>query len=203
MKNFGLGNVINTKDIVSVGIFTALMAVLSQISVPLPFTPVPLTLSLFTVYLSAAVLGFRRGLFVQIVYILLGAVGFPVFSGFSGGLAHLFGPTGGYILSYLIMAALIGAFSDRISDPRSRLFLSGRNPVKMMIPYALIFTAALVICYSLGSLWLSWYLNISFQQGFLIGALPYIPLDIMKIAACAMIIIPVRRSYLNNLSHRS
>ena len=188
---------LSVKDIITVGMFTALMAVLSQVSIPLPVSPVPLTLSLFVVYLSASILGLKLGLFVQAAYLLLGVVGIPVFSGLKGGFAHLFGPTGGYLLSYFVMTAMIGAFSDHISATRLCRPSKDERPITLMIAYAAVYLASLSICYLLGSLWLSKVLDIPIVQGFIFGALPYIPLDIIKIAACALVVVPVRRRYLS------
>jgi biotin transport system substrate-specific component len=194
---------------ISVGLFVALMAVLSQISITLPLTPVPLTLSLFAVYLTASVLGLKLGVFVQIIYLLSGAAGLPVFAGFRGGFAHLAGPTGGYLLAYLFMAVLVGFSTDLMHT--LKFFMRGSNkpsvaadsmerrarqPLALHIAaYALIYTAALAICYLFGSLWLSRFLNISFYESLLIGVVPYIPLDIVKIAACAIVVTPVKRGY--------
>jgi len=191
------GKKLKIYEIVSVGIFAALMVVFSQISVPMPFSPVPLTLSLFAVYLSSAVLGLKLGVLVQAVYLLLGIAGFPVFSGFNGGFGHLFGPTGGYLLSYPVMAALIGSFSDRIPISRFKTPAAGKKSFLLMLSYTIVFTVALAVCYLLGSLRLSYVLSIPLSAGLLAGALPYIPLDILKIAICTLIVLPVKRRYLS------
>lgn len=85
-------------------LFAAILAVLSPLSIPLPFTPVPLSLGTFAVYLAAAAGGVRWGTLSVAVYLLLGAVGIPVFAGYSGGLQVLVGPTGGYLIGYLPLA---------------------------------------------------------------------------------------------------
>src|SRR5579864_2125911 len=79
--------------------FSLLTAVLAQIRIPLPFTPVPLTGQTFAVLLAGAALGSRRGFLSQALYLAEGAAGLPVFAGAVGSLAHLFGPTGGYLWS--------------------------------------------------------------------------------------------------------
>ena len=89
-------------------LFAALIAVCSQIMIPMPFTPVPINLALLAVWVCGGVLGAKRGAITLIVYILLGAVGAPVFVGFNAGLGALAGPTGGYIIGYLPSIILFG-----------------------------------------------------------------------------------------------
>ncbi|MDC9701246.1 MAG: biotin transporter BioY [Alphaproteobacteria bacterium] len=83
----------------------------SYVSVPL--SPVPLTMQTFSVFLLCSVYGFRLGVLTVMAWLLEGAAGFPVFAGGGGGLSHLFGPTGGYLFSFLFFGGLIGALSDR------------------------------------------------------------------------------------------
>lgn len=96
-----------TKELVLAGMFAAVLAVISQLSIPLP-TGVPITIQVFGIALTGAVLGWRLGLFATLVYILLGAVGLPVFANFQGGIRVLAGVTGGYIWAWPFMAALCG-----------------------------------------------------------------------------------------------
>ena len=96
-----------TKDLVLVGMFAAVLAVVSQISIPMP-SGVPVTIQVFGIALVGAVLGWKRGLLAVVVYILIGAAGVPVFANFRGGLQVLTGMTGGYILAWPVMAVLCG-----------------------------------------------------------------------------------------------
>ena len=98
---------ISIQDICSIAIMTALIAVMAQISIPMPLG-VPMTMQTFAITLAGIVLGSKRGALSAIVYLLLGAVGVPVFAGFSGGAQSLIGPTGGFLISFPIMAFLIG-----------------------------------------------------------------------------------------------
>ena len=100
-------NKLKTKDIVFIGIFAALMAICSWISIP---TTVPFTLQTFAVFMAVGVLGGKRGTLSVLVYILLGAIGVPVFAGFAGGLGILTGSTGGYILGFLFSALIMWVF---------------------------------------------------------------------------------------------
>ena len=97
----------STFDLVLAGMFAAVLTVISQISIPMP-SGVPLTIQIFGVALVGSVLGWKLGIFSILTYILLGAVGLPVFSNFHGGFGVLTGVTGGYIWSWPIMSALCG-----------------------------------------------------------------------------------------------
>lgn len=101
------GNRMRTREIVLIGMFAAVLTVISQISLPMP-SGVPITIQLFGIALVGAVLGWKMGFLATVVYILIGAVGLPVFSNFQGGFAVLTGMTGGYILGWPVMAALSG-----------------------------------------------------------------------------------------------
>lgn len=100
-------NGFRTRDIVLVGMFAAVLAVISQISLPMP-SGVPVTIQLFGVALVGAVLGSKLGFMATVVYILIGAVGLPVFANFHGGFSVLAGMTGGYIMGWPVMALLCG-----------------------------------------------------------------------------------------------
>ena len=90
------------------GLFAALMAICSFITIPLGFTPVPVNLGTLGVFLAGGILGRKYGTISIAVYVLLGAVGVPVFAGLRGGLGVLAGPTGGYIIGYIVAAFLAG-----------------------------------------------------------------------------------------------
>ncbi|MCB7320668.1 biotin transporter BioY [Lacrimispora sp. 210928-DFI.3.58] len=98
---------ISTQSIVLVGMFAAVLAVISQISLPMP-SGVPITIQVFGIALVGTVLGWKMGFFATVVYILLGAVGLPVFANFRGGIQVLVGMSGGYILAWPVMAVLSG-----------------------------------------------------------------------------------------------
>ena len=98
---------ISIQDICMIAIMAAITAVMAQISIPMPLG-VPMTMQTFAVTLAAVLLGSKRGGMAMLVYVLLGAIGVPVFAGFSGGIQNLVGPTGGFIISFPIMAYIIG-----------------------------------------------------------------------------------------------
>ncbi|MGN0372200.1 MAG: biotin transporter BioY [Enterocloster sp.] len=120
------GRAFSPRSIVLIGMFAAVLAVISQLSIPMP-TGVPITIQVFGIALVGTILGWKLGFCTTIVYILLGAVGLPVFAGFRGGIQVLVGMTGGYILSWPVMALLSGIrpkFSNRSLNLAIMILLS-------------------------------------------------------------------------------
>jgi len=163
---------LNLKEINLIAVFTAVTAILAQISIPIPISPVPVTLSIFGVLLSSLILGRKCGTISQIVYILLGAAGVPVFAGLRGGLSVLLGPTGGYIVSYPIIALVIGSFLNQRTSP-SFFRMAGAS------------LTGLIICYAFGTTWLAIVANLGPAEAIASGVLPFIPLDIVKVIISA------------------
>ncbi len=124
------------KDMTLIAVFAALMAVCAWISVP---APVPFTLQTFAIFLAVGLLGGKRGSIAVAVYILLGAVGVPVFSGFNGGLGALLGMTGGYIVGFLAAALVMWATTALFGNKTWILALS--------------MVLGLVVCYAMGTAW--------------------------------------------------
>lgn len=112
-RRTGFGQTFSTRNMVLIAIFAAILAVLSQLSIPLP-TGVPATLQTLAVALLGFVLGGWSSAASVILYIFLGAIGLPVFAGFKGGFAALFGPTGGFIFGFIPLALLCG-FATQIT----------------------------------------------------------------------------------------
>lgn len=132
---------------------TAVMAAVTCVLAPMsiPIGPVPISFTNLAIYLSLYLLGWKRGTVSYLVYVLIGMVGVPVFSGFTGGMGRLLGPTGGYIVGFIPMALIAGAVIDRF---RNRgIQLAG------MI-------AGTAVCYAFGT---AWY---CFQAGSSVGAGP-------------------------------
>ena len=127
---------LSVRDLSYIAIGAALLAVCSWLSIP--FT-VPFTLQSFAVCLIAALLGWKRGTLAVLVYMLLGAAGLPVFSGFRGGLGVLLGVTGGYIIGFLLTALAVGWFAERFP---------GRA-----LPLILGMALGMLLCYACGTAW--------------------------------------------------
>ena len=127
---------LSVRDLAYMAIGAALIAVCSWLSIP--FT-VPFTLQSFAVCLLAALLGWKRGVLTVLVYMLLGAAGLPVFSGFKAGAGVLLGATGGYIVGFLLTALVIGLAADRFGAK--------------VLPLALAMLLGMLLCYACGTAW--------------------------------------------------
>lgn len=148
-----------------------LVALFAQVRIPLPFTPVPLTGQTFAVLLVGALLGARRGAWSLALYLLQGALGAPVFAGGKAGLVHLFGPTGGYLLGFLVAAWLVGWLAERGGERRL--------PVSL-----LTFLLGEGVIYLFGLPWLA--LFVGWERVLVTGLFPFLPGDLIKAIAAAL-----------------
>ena len=130
-------------------------------AIPIPVSPVPISLTNLVIMISIYVLGFRDATISYIVYLLLGLVGLPVFSGFTGGLGKLAGPTGGYLIGFILLALISGLFVDKF--PKNRILAV----VGMIIGMA--------VTYIFGTEWLAIQLKMSFVAALSVGVIPYLP----------------------------
>lgn len=121
-----------TQNMVLIALFAAVMAVISQLSIPMP-SGVPITIQLFGIALLGSVLGWKRGFLSVLIYILLGAIGLPIFSNLRGGISVLIGPTGGYILAWPIMAILCGIYPKTSNKTAAFLIRIVLGLVGMMV----------------------------------------------------------------------
>lgn len=153
-----------TRTFVYIGMFAAVLSVLSQLAVPMP-TGMPLTLQTFAVALTGAVLGWRLALASTAVYVLLGAVGVPVFANFSGGFRILVGYTGGFIWGFFFMAALCGVGSAMKN-----------KPFGLEVGFL-----GLLICHVLGALQYALIAGVGFWQSVLLVSLPYLVKDVFSV----------------------
>lgn len=153
--------------------FTALTAACSIVSVPLPFSPVPVNLALLAVYLAGGLLGSKYGFLSMVIYVILGAFGVPVFHNLTGGLGIIMGPTGGFIFGYMAAAFLTGFIYHKNKSTRSLL---------------VAITAGLLACYSLGLLWFMYLTNSGLMTALALCVIPFIPGDILKIVAALALI---------------
>ncbi|MFQ3620618.1 MAG: biotin transporter BioY, partial [Spirochaetales bacterium] len=162
---------------------TALVAGGAFIAFPIPISPVPIVLQNFFILLMALVLGGRIGAASVALYLLLGAFGLPIFAGGKGGFAHFFGPTGGYLLGFLLAATVTGFLSHAL-PLRNRLIRDGISA----------FAGALCI-YLLGVPWLAYRLGTPIPKAVLLGVVPFLPGDVLKTIA-AVLLAPKVRSLL-------
>ena len=171
------------KTLALIGLMTAVMCIMSPFSIPLPFSPVPITLGFLAIYLTLFALGMVKGTISCLVYILLGLVGLPVFSGFSGGAGKLFGPTGGYIIGYIFLALIAGFFIDKFASKWQNWYLC---LLGMILGSA--------VCYLFGTLMLAYQMHLGFYQALWLGVIPYIPADLCKMAIALLVGLPLRRA---------
>ncbi len=171
-----------TKNITLCALFTAVMCVLCVITIPIG--PVPVTLGTLGIMLTAVILGHKRGTVSVLVYILLGAVGLPVFSGFKGGFQVLIGPTGGYIWSYIIMAFLIG-FAARTLP---------KNKWTAMLKIFVACIAGIAVCYALGTVQFMLVQKTSLTQSLMLCVVPFIPFDAVKAVIAVYLGYTVRKT---------
>ena len=145
---------------INLSMIVSILCIIGPIVIPLPISPIPVSITTLGIYLGIHILGYKQATIATLIYIILGFIGLPIFSGYTGGLHTLLGPTGGYIIGYIPMTYITG----------------------LMLPITVLaYPLGLLLCYLLGTLWLSYITHVPYQTALLIGVLPYLPLDIIKI----------------------
>jgi len=167
---------ISTSTMAMIALMAAVLCVLAPFSIPVG--PIPISLATFGLYLAVIILGGKKATVVCLMYLLMGFVGLPVFSGFSGGPSKILGPTGGYLFGYLLLTIIAGWFVDKFPANRGVC--------------ALGLILGTVACYAVGTAWLAWQLEIQFDEALLVGVVPFLPGDAVKIVAAVWIGILVR-----------
>lgn len=175
-----------TKELTLIGLMAAVICIAGPLSLPLPFSPIPISLTNLAVYFSVYILGMKRGTASYLVYLLIGVAGLPVFSAFTSGPAKLFGPTGGYLIGFLFMALICGYCVDRWNGQIFASFIG------MVI--------GTVVCYFFGTIWLAFQMSAGSDQSFVsvlpaafaAGVLPFIVGDLAKIVFSLLIGTQVR-----------
>ena len=162
-------------------VFTALIAAGAYAAIPIG--PVPVVLTTMFVVLSGLLGGFKIGLFSTAAYLLLGILGLPVFAGGAGGFAVLTGPTGGYLIGYLLAASTAGLIY-RVEEDTSR-----RMKIILAVAAAL---AGGIMCYIPGLPWLKYSLGMEWSKALQAGMIPFIPGDLLKTAAAASLAVALK-----------
>ena len=165
-----------TKDMALIGLFAALLTICSWISIP---TTIPFTLQTLGVFLAVGLLGGKRGTIAVLLYLLIGAVGVPVFAGFKGGIGALAGPTGGYLIGFIGTALMMWLCTARFG-------VSTKTMIFGMI-------IGLLVCYCFGTMWFMWIYNRTQGSIALLGTLsacvfPFILPDLIKMAVSILLI---------------
>lgn len=166
-KNTSSGSVV---PMVLIAALAAVICILAPLSLSIPFSPVPISLTNLVLYVIIYVEGWKRATASYLVYLLVGLAGMPVFSGFGSGFAKLLGPTGGYLIGMIFLTIISGY----VVEKTSRWYLQFAGMV-----------AATLVDYALGTAWMGYSLEMSFGAALAAGVIPFIPGDLIKIAiAC-------------------
>lgn len=165
------------QDMAIIALNAALLCVLAPLSISAG--PIPFTIATLAVYLCTAVTGMRRGTLSVLLYILIGAVGVPVFSGFEGGIQKLIGLTGGYLAGYVLCALAAGFFIDRFP--------------KTWWVYPLAMVLGTMLLYLLGTVWYLIVGHSPLWAALTACVFPFIPFDLLKIALATAVGYPVRQ----------
>ena len=161
----------STSTMAVVGLMAAVLCVLAPFSIPVGM--VPISLATFGLYLAVMILGRKKATIVCLMYLLIGFVGLPVFSGFSGGVAKLLGPTGGYFFGYLLLTWVAGYFVDKY--PRKR---------ELCVLGLILGTA---VCYLVGTAWLAMQTQTTLGAAVIVGVVPFLVGDMIKIVVAVWI----------------
>ncbi|MCD8197847.1 MAG: biotin transporter BioY [Lachnospiraceae bacterium] len=168
---------IQVRDMTKIAIFTALLCILAPMSIPIG--PVPISLTNLVIYLSLYILGMKKGTISFLIYLLLGLVGLPVFSGYAGGPAKLVGPTGGYLIGFIFIALIGGYMIDRWPEKYALHFIA--------------YVASTALCYALGTAWFVYLMDCTVAYALGICVFPFIIGDLCKIAVAMFLGAQVRR----------
>lgn len=161
-----------------VAVFIVLTALGAFVRIPLPFTPVPITLQTFFVLLSGLMLGGNLGAVAQLGYVALGILGVPLYSGAGSGLLYCYGPTAGYLFGFVVAAFLVGRFTRY------------HHSAVRIVGVLLLADACILAC---GTLWLKFLLGYSLQQAFFLGFVPFVAGDCLKVFVAAGVHTKIRR----------
>ena len=163
------------KELILILAGSLLVATCARLTIFLPFSPVPITAQTFAVLVIGMSYGRIRAALTLIAYLAEGAFSLPVFAGSHFGIVYMFGPTGGYLLGFVIAAYVLGAFAEKKFDRHFSLSF-----IAMVVGIAIIFFFGLA--------WMITLMNISFRQAFIAGLLPFIPSAVASIFAASIVL---------------
>lgn len=164
---------INIRDMIYSALFVTLTAILGYISIPLPFSPIPITAQSLAVILAGCILTPLQSAISMTTFLLLGAIGVPVFSGGRAGIGIIVGKSGGFLVGFLVGAIII-----------SCLVRINRSLINMIISCII---GGVVVVHFLGSTWLGYVTGIGMKKAFLVGSAPFIIGDLLKVAVAILI----------------
>lgn len=170
-----------TKELVLTALFAAIIAICAWTSIPIG--AVPITLHTFGVFCALNLLGGKNGTFSFIAYLLIGIVGLPVFSGFKSGIGVVLGPTGGYLIGYLLLCLIYWG---------GTAFISSKLTFRIIL-----MTIGLMVCYLFGTLWFVYIYskgNITFYSALKVCVIPFVPFDLIKLVLAVIITDRIKKS---------
>lgn len=179
-KEEGTGK-IKTATLALIGLMAAITCIMGPLSIPLPFNLVPISLTNLAICFTVYILGMKKGTTSYCIYLLIGLAGLPVFSGFTGGVGKLLGPTGGYLIGFIFLALISGFFIDKW----------GNNMLLCMTGMVL----GEIVMYIFGTVWLAYQAHMNFGAALWAGVIPFIPGDLIKMIM-AMLLGPQIRNRL-------
>lgn len=172
----------NIFDLTMIALMAAVLCILGPLS--LPIGPIPISLATLVIYVTVVFLGMVKGTISCLLYLCIGLIGLPVFSGFSGGPGKMFGPTGGYLFGYLVLALIAGFFVDRFKESR--------------VMYAVGMVVGTAVMYAIGTVWLAYQMHLGPIAAMSAGVFPFLIGDAGKIAL-AVIFAPMIKSQMDKV----
>lgn len=163
----------STFTIAIIGVMTAVTCIIAPFSIAIPISPVPVSFTNLSIFISVFVLGWKKGTVSYLIYLLLGMSGLPVFSGFTSGPAKLMGPTGGYLIGFIFTSVICGWFIENFSGKKYM--------------YVLGMVLGMAVAYGFGTIWLAYSTGRTFIEAFAGAVLPFLSGDGVKIAAAVAI----------------
>ena len=164
---------LSVQNMTMIGMMTALICVMAPFSLHKPISPVPISLTNLALYFILYVLGMKRTILCNGLYLLIGLIGIPVFSNFTSGPGKLLGPTGGYLIGFLFMTLIAGLVVDKWEEK-----------IWICVIGLVVGTA---VCYLFGTAWLAIQQKMSFSAALMAGVIPFLPGDAVKIVVASLI----------------
>ncbi len=180
----GTGISMKTKDMTIVAVLAAFICVCAPWAIPVG--PIPITLATFAVYVVSSTTNWKYGVFSVLLYVLIGAVGLPVFSGFGGGIGKITGVTGGFLIGYIPCSIVTGLVIDRFPHAK------WAYPAGMAL--------GTVLCYAFGLAWFIFLTGNTLYSSFLVCVVPFLPGDAIKIAVASLAAYPLRKKLFRMVS---
>ncbi|MCI5620988.1 MAG: biotin transporter BioY [Lachnospiraceae bacterium] len=171
---------LSIQNMATIAVLTAVTCILAPLSITIPISPVPISLTNLVIYFGLYILGWKKETVSYIIYLLLGLVGLPIFSGGTSGPAKLAGPTGGYLIGFIFMTIIAGIIIDKFP--------------KNMIICLLGMILGTAVCYAFGTVWLAISAHMTAQAALAAGVLPFIPGDLIKMILAMMIGPQIRKA---------